>query len=125
MAASVAQIKHKRQREILTECHSGEFEDDQNLHKRSRDGLLSDLFSIHDADSDDVEDDLVLQVIKNLQEEINGTSEMGINSRLTSVVGERDSSYEDLVNATDDQLGICPSLPLSVEENDNESIVDN
>ncbi|GLJ26126.1 hypothetical protein SUGI_0500900 [Cryptomeria japonica] len=114
MAASVAQIKHKRQREILTECHSGEFEDDQNLHKRSSDGLLSDLFSI-----DDVEDDRVLQVIKNPQEEINGISEMGKNSRMTGEIGERVSSYEDLVNATDDQLGISPSPP---QENDNEGI---
>ncbi|GLJ26082.1 hypothetical protein SUGI_0500330 [Cryptomeria japonica] len=122
MAASVAQIKHKRQREILTECHRGEFEDDQNLQKRSRNGLLSDFFSTYDADSCGVEDDLVLQVIKNLQEEINGTSEMGNNSKLTGQVGERVSSHEDLVNATDDQLGISPSSPLSVEESDNEGI---
>ncbi|GLJ26123.1 hypothetical protein SUGI_0500860 [Cryptomeria japonica] len=103
--SSKGSLKLKNQ--ILTKFHSNEFEDYQNLHNSSRDGLLSDLFS-----TDDVEDDFVLQVIKNLQEEINGTSEIGKISRLSDQIGERVSSYEDLMNATDDQLGICRSPPL-------------
>ncbi|GLJ26083.1 hypothetical protein SUGI_0500340 [Cryptomeria japonica] len=122
MAASVAQIQHKRARENITECYKGEYENDQNLQKRSRNGLLSDFFSTDDCDGEAVEDDLVLQVMKNLEEEINGTSETGKNSRLTSEAGERNSSYDDLGNATDDQLGISPRPPLSGEENDNEGI---
>ncbi|KAH9311337.1 hypothetical protein KI387_026372, partial [Taxus chinensis] len=139
MAACVldTEIRHKRHRsEDAINFEETCYHDDRNLQKRSRHGLLPEI--LDEEDGEGLNSAVVNEVMKSLREEINGTSEIlsstsccggyhQIEKPAISMdeeenageVGESVNSYEYLVSATDDELGIPPCQSFSVEENDS------